>query len=70
MAKGAIEELFESWITDLISGVLGAALISVSIVIKPTNNFWWIAFVSGIIFEIPLFYFKLWETIKEWFGIK
>ena len=60
-----IEELFESWITDLVLSGLGAALIVYSFSIKSENAYWFIAFISGLLFQIPTFYFKLWKFIEK-----
>ncbi|MBI2654137.1 hypothetical protein HYX02_04975 [Candidatus Woesearchaeota archaeon] len=63
-----IKELFESWIVDLVSSVLGVAMVVYSFEIKQQNPYWWIAFISGLIFQIPLIYFKIWKFIEENFG--
>ena len=61
-----IKDLFESWIYDLISSALGVALIFYSIEIRQENPYWLIVFISGILFQIPIFYFKLLKFIEEW----
>ena len=58
-------ELFESWIFDLVSSGLGVALVIYSFNIKSENQYWFIAFICGLIFQIPTFYFKLWKFIEE-----
>ena len=60
-----IKELFESWIVDLASSGLGIALIIYSFSIKSENPYWFIAFISGLLFQIPTFYFKLWKFVEE-----
>ena len=60
-----IKELFESWIFDLISSGLGVALVIYSFNIKSENQYWFIAFICGLIFQIPTFYFKLWKFIEQ-----
>ena len=60
-----IKELFESWIIDLVSSGLGVALVIYSFSIKQENPYWFIAFICGLIFQIPTFYFKLWKFIEE-----
>lgn len=60
-----IKDLFESWIFDLFSNGLGIVLIVYSFEIKPQNQYWFIAFICGLIFQIPTFYFKLWKFIEE-----
>ena len=60
-----IKDLFESWIFDLISSGLGIALIVYSREIKQENPYWPIVFISGILFQIPIFYFKLLKFIEE-----
>ena len=60
-----IKELFESWIFDLVSSSLGVALVIYSLSIKSKSQYWFIAFLCGLIFQIPTFYFKLWKFIEE-----
>ena len=60
-----IKELLENLIFDIISSALGVALVYYSFQIKPENSYWFIAFISGLIFQIPLFYVKLWKFIEE-----
>ena len=60
-----IKELFESWIFDLISSAFGVALVIYSFSIKQENSYWWIAFIPGVVLQIPTFYFKLWKFIEE-----
>ncbi|OIO40384.1 hypothetical protein CO154_00610 [Candidatus Pacearchaeota archaeon CG_4_9_14_3_um_filter_31_7] len=60
-----IEDLFRSWIFDIISSIIGIALISYSFAIIKENPFWWVALIPGILFLIPTIYFKIWFYIKE-----
>ena len=60
-----IKELFESWVFDFVSSGLGVALVIYSFEIKSQNSYWVLVFISGFIFQIPIFYFKLWKFIEE-----
>ncbi len=59
------KDLIEAWYVDLIASGLGVALILWSLEIKSENPYWWIAFFSGIIFNIPTLYFQIWKYIEE-----
>lgn len=61
------KELIKTWYVDLIASGLGAALIVWSFEIKPENPFWWIAFLSGLLFNIPTLYFQIYLQLKEYF---
>ena len=60
-----LKELLESWIGGLVSSGLGVAFVYYSIEIKPENPYWWIAFIFGLLFQIPLIYFKIIKIVKE-----
>jgi len=59
-----LKEILDSWVTDIISSALGVALIGFAYSIKAENSYYWIALFAGIIFQIPLVYFKIWQCIK------
>lgn len=61
------KELFENWIFDIFSSALGVSLILWSKEIRPENPFWWIAFLSGILFNLPTIYFQIWKYVEEHF---
>lgn len=65
MRKMKLKELLENWIVDIISSALGVTLISFAFEIKAENPYWWIAFLSGILFNLPTIYFQIWKYIKE-----
>jgi hypothetical protein len=60
-----IKEVIQTWVFDLVASGLGVALIVWGLEIKLENSFWWIAFISGIILNIPTIYFKLGKYIEE-----
>ena len=61
------KELIEAWYVDLIASGLGVVLIIYSKEIRVENPFWWIAFLFGILFNIPTLYFYVWRYIKSYF---
>jgi hypothetical protein len=64
------KDLIEAWYVDLVASGLGVALIVWSFEIRQENPYWWIAFFSGIIFNIPTLYFQIWRYIEEKFNEK
>ncbi len=64
------KDLIEAWYVDLVASGLGVALIVWSFEIRPENPYWWIAFFSGIIFNIPTLYFQIWRYVEEKFSEK
>lgn len=62
-----LKEIIKTWYCDLVASGLGVALIVYSFEIKSQNEFWWIAFFSGILFNVPTLYFQIWINIKEYF---
>ena len=64
-----LKDLFESWIVDLVSSGLGAAMVIYSFEIKQENPYWLIVFIPGILLQIPIFYFKIWKFLEENFEL-
>mgnify|MGYP001580032156 CR=1 FL=1 len=64
----AIKEIFESWINDIIASAIGLASIYWALEIKPTNDYWLIPFVFGLICQIPTVYFVIWKHLRNYFG--
>jgi len=62
-SKSKLEEIFETWVADLISSALGIALVIYGSTadILPSGRF--ICIILGILFQIPLVYFKIYQTI-------
>jgi hypothetical protein len=64
-----INKIFESWVNDLIGSALGIALIKIGVDSKEAPTLWIpaVLIITGILFQIPTFYFILWKEIKKCF---
>jgi len=60
-------DLENNWKVDLVLSVLGMVLINISLNTKETNPSRIVAFLLGILFNIPTFYFKIFPYLKELF---
>lgn len=61
--KGKIEDIFDSWITDILSSGLGTALIIYGFAGDILFSVRAICVLLGVIMQMPLVYFKIYQSI-------